>query len=264
MPTRKILNSHPVTVLKKEISKTNVKGYSKLKKAEVVELMMKNKDKFHHIKMAETKASAPAKKSAEPAPPKKRKHKKKPNLSVTNPKMSAFFALPKKSKPPKVTIDPKKIKMNSYDEGTDEAFTEISYEGDPFMKKLDLTTQDIIGDGITLLDFYKKPNANPPRGYAGQLLKKLLKFLVDAPLDSEYELYISPYKNDFKQPLPSDERIMLNSPFYDDFEVLGNDPKKLLKYYESLGFKLRGKFKMVDGDDQFSMVANVKDIIKNM
>jgi hypothetical protein len=43
------LESHPVTTLKKEISKTNIKGYSKMKKAEVVSLMVKNKDRFNHI-----------------------------------------------------------------------------------------------------------------------------------------------------------------------------------------------------------------------
>jgi hypothetical protein len=50
MVTRDILNSHSVSTLKKEISKTNVKGYSKMKKAEVVDLMMKNKERFAHIK----------------------------------------------------------------------------------------------------------------------------------------------------------------------------------------------------------------------
>ena len=50
--TREILNSHPVSTLKKEISKTNIKGYSKMKKAEIVELMMKNKERFGHIKLA--------------------------------------------------------------------------------------------------------------------------------------------------------------------------------------------------------------------
>jgi len=50
-----IFESHPVAVLKQEISKTNIKGYSKMKKAEVIELMMKNKDKFSYIKMAEKK-----------------------------------------------------------------------------------------------------------------------------------------------------------------------------------------------------------------
>ena len=50
-----ILNSHPVSVLKKEISKSNIKGYSKMKKSEIVALMLKHKDKFSHIKMAEKK-----------------------------------------------------------------------------------------------------------------------------------------------------------------------------------------------------------------
>ena len=45
-----ILRSHPVSTLKKEISKTNIKGYSKMKKTEVVELMIKHKKKFGHIK----------------------------------------------------------------------------------------------------------------------------------------------------------------------------------------------------------------------
>lgn len=55
MPTREILESHSATTLKKEISKTNIKGYSKMKKAELVDLMLKHKDRFHHIKMAEKK-----------------------------------------------------------------------------------------------------------------------------------------------------------------------------------------------------------------
>ena len=46
-----ILLSHPVANLKKEIAKTNIRGYSKMKKAQIVELMMKHKEKFDHIKM---------------------------------------------------------------------------------------------------------------------------------------------------------------------------------------------------------------------
>jgi hypothetical protein len=59
MPTKKILESHPVSVLKKEISKTNIKGYSKMKKSEIIDLMMKpeHKDRFHHIEMAKPKLS---------------------------------------------------------------------------------------------------------------------------------------------------------------------------------------------------------------
>ena len=47
---RDVLNSHSVANLKKEISKTNIKGYSKLKKADVINLMLKHKDRFSHIK----------------------------------------------------------------------------------------------------------------------------------------------------------------------------------------------------------------------
>ena len=57
MTTKEILQSHPVIILRKEISKTNIKGYSKMKKNEVIELMLKaeNKEKFKHIQMAEKK-----------------------------------------------------------------------------------------------------------------------------------------------------------------------------------------------------------------
>ena len=58
--TKEILASHPVTTLKKEISKTNIKGYSKMKKAQVIELMLKEEhiDKFKDIKMAEKKSKS--------------------------------------------------------------------------------------------------------------------------------------------------------------------------------------------------------------
>jgi len=75
-----ILNSHPVAILKQEISKTNIKGYSKMKKAEVIELMMKNEDKFSYIKMAEKKE----RKKPEKKPEKKIKLKsvKKPDKKI--------------------------------------------------------------------------------------------------------------------------------------------------------------------------------------
>ena len=76
-----ILNSHPVATLKAEVKKANIKGYSKLKKAEIVDLMMKNKSKFSHIKMAEKKGNVrgkPAPKKKTPSPPKKSPPKKSP------------------------------------------------------------------------------------------------------------------------------------------------------------------------------------------
>ena len=50
-----ILNSHTLATLKKEISKSNVKTYSKLNKADTIKLMVEHKEKFSHIKMAPKK-----------------------------------------------------------------------------------------------------------------------------------------------------------------------------------------------------------------
>jgi len=88
-----IFESHPVSVLKKEISKTNIKGYSKMKKAEVIELMMKNKDRFSYIKMAEKK---PQKK---PDKKIKLKPEKKPDKKIK---------LKSVKKPEKVKVKPEK------------------------------------------------------------------------------------------------------------------------------------------------------------
>ena len=48
---RKRLESHPVTHLRKAISAQNIKGYSAMKKAEVVDLMLKTPERFNDIKM---------------------------------------------------------------------------------------------------------------------------------------------------------------------------------------------------------------------
>ena len=49
MVTRTILSSHPISYLKNEIRKQNIQGYSKLKKGEVVDLMLRHKSRFKHI-----------------------------------------------------------------------------------------------------------------------------------------------------------------------------------------------------------------------
>jgi len=63
MLTKEILDSHPLKTLKSEISKQNIKGYSNMKRPELTALMLKNKDKFSHIKHAEkpTKKEKPKK-----------------------------------------------------------------------------------------------------------------------------------------------------------------------------------------------------------
>ena len=79
-----ILKTHSVTDLKKEISKTNIKGYSKMKKDEVIKLMLKNQERFKHIKTKEVKPRAkPVKKEVKPVKKPEVKPVKKPeNLSI--------------------------------------------------------------------------------------------------------------------------------------------------------------------------------------
>jgi outer membrane biosynthesis protein TonB len=102
---REIFNSHPVSVLKKEISKTNIKGYSKMKKAQIVDLMMKNKERFKHIKMAEKKAPAPAPAKKAPAPAKK--PATPPKKAPPKKKKIKFNVLPKTPPKPKTPSPPK-------------------------------------------------------------------------------------------------------------------------------------------------------------
>lgn len=79
MPSRQVLESHPLSHLKKEISQTNIKGYSKLKKDGIIDLMLKHKDRFHHIQMYKLPERVKKEKpKAEPkAEPKKKVIKKK-------------------------------------------------------------------------------------------------------------------------------------------------------------------------------------------
>lgn len=76
MDLKSRLESHSISTLRKEISKTNIKGYSKMKKAEVVALMLKHSDRFNHIQQREKVArKAPAPRKA--PEPKKAEVKKK-------------------------------------------------------------------------------------------------------------------------------------------------------------------------------------------
>ena len=62
MDLRTRLESHTVKSLKAEIKKVKTSfNYGKLKKDELIDLMLKNKDKFNHIQHADTKKPAPKK-----------------------------------------------------------------------------------------------------------------------------------------------------------------------------------------------------------
>ena len=101
MVSREILNSHPISTLRKEISKTNIKGYSKMKKPEIVELMMKTPSRFSHITMKEGK---PKKEK----PPPKEKKKAEPKKVVKKVEPKKVMAKPKADVEPKGDTEPKR------------------------------------------------------------------------------------------------------------------------------------------------------------
>ena len=83
------LMTHPVNTLRREIAKTNIKGYSKMKKHEVVALMAKHPDKFDHIQAAGEKVKKPRAKKAPAAAAAPAAPAKKVKLIIKNKKAPA-------------------------------------------------------------------------------------------------------------------------------------------------------------------------------
>tara|TARA_B110000285_G_scaffold17157_1_gene16713 strand:+ start:236 stop:550 length:315 start_codon:yes stop_codon:yes gene_type:complete len=57
---REILNSHPVSVLRKKIAEQNIKGYHAAKKSDVVDKMLEHPERFQGIVMADKKPRSAA------------------------------------------------------------------------------------------------------------------------------------------------------------------------------------------------------------
>tara|TARA_R110000803_G_C11808723_1_gene300372 strand:- start:222 stop:536 length:315 start_codon:yes stop_codon:yes gene_type:complete len=57
---REILNSNPVTFLRKQIAEQNIKGYHAAKKSDVVNKMLEHPERFQHITMPEKNARSAA------------------------------------------------------------------------------------------------------------------------------------------------------------------------------------------------------------
>lgn len=149
MPTREMLNSHPIIYLKKEISKTNIKGYSKMKKSEVIELMMKHKDRFHHIKH---KDGPPSKKSE---PPKK----EKPKIQ------SDYLDFLRKKK--KAGTEPKKSEaLPQYDKATAEAVADEIVKD---LKKQGKQTYEIKTRSADNIRLYLRQNVPKIKSFASKI-----------------------------------------------------------------------------------------------
>tara|TARA_R110001599_G_scaffold89517_1_gene236905 strand:- start:780 stop:1142 length:363 start_codon:yes stop_codon:yes gene_type:complete len=49
MPTRDILESHPLGYLREQVKKSNISGFATMKKDKLIDEMMKRVSDFHHI-----------------------------------------------------------------------------------------------------------------------------------------------------------------------------------------------------------------------
>jgi hypothetical protein len=173
MVSRDILNSHSVSTLRKEISKTNVKGYSKMKKNEIIELMMKTPARFAHITMKEGK---PKKEKAKKAEPKKAEPKKTESKKVMTKTTSGFtdgkvLSMPKakRDKEPK-KAEPKKEekkveeKLPQYDRMTARAVADKIVMGLKKEKQYEAITAR-----SSNIIFYLKSNVPKIRAFAGDI-----------------------------------------------------------------------------------------------
>lgn len=113
MTTEKILNSYTIRQLKKEISKTNIKGYSKMKRAELHAIIVKNKQRFSHL-TEQTKAPPKVKAKPKAKPPtNKPKPAPKPKPKPKTPTPKKKTPTPKPKTPPSKLAELKK-KFNSF------------------------------------------------------------------------------------------------------------------------------------------------------
>ena len=116
-----ILKSYTIAELKKEISKQNIKGYSKMKKNEVIELMMQNKDKFSHITMKAKKERSEKQKANDKKLGEMAKNKNKKKEPEPEPK-------PEPEPEAKVEKKVKKVKKASQKEATVKASQKEAFE----------------------------------------------------------------------------------------------------------------------------------------
>ena len=82
--TREILKSHSVGTLRSELKKSNVKGITTMKKAQVIDEMMKRADLFDYIKMAPKRTRQAKKKVLKP--PQEIKDAANPRVRLKPPK----------------------------------------------------------------------------------------------------------------------------------------------------------------------------------
>lgn len=206
MDLKSRLESHTVSTLKKEISNTNIKGYSKLPKGDIIKKMLEHKEKFQHIKHAG-----------------EGKDKKKKFLIKQKKKDGKVVSATKKAEPIKTNFkfNPSKLDIIEHKNIMGDTFYNIYYKDN-----------NIRIDGSVppkkppyfYLDTYEaqtdKAQPRAAKGEANFYLCEVLKSLL-----KNKKLNLKP-NSDFK----------LTAGNISD----GHNQSKLNKYYESLGFKKDG------------------------
>jgi len=218
MITKEILESHSVTVLKKELSKTNIKGYSKMKKSEVVALMLKpeHSQRFSHI-VKKGEAPKPEKKiviKRTPKPEKKIVIKRTPKPE----KKIVIKRTPKSEKKIVIKRTPaKKIKI-------------IKDKKEPVKKNVIKTEKKIV---------IKKPRRETPGSIEAKRIKKRIKIEKGkAPIEEIRQLYQKdPVINEgfITYPNKKGEMMRIRLPKFDEvflktpLRELGKDREDFLK-----------------------------------
>ncbi len=141
MTTKEILNSHSISTLKKEISKTNIKGYSTMKKNEIINLMLKNKERFSHIKM-----NVKPKPTQRPTQRPKQRPTKKAVDKLVLKYIREIKKLPPQKKLQKIQDIYKKYEKKVYD--FIKSYRDDTYEYEELIKYFDDKWSDKMADNI--------------------------------------------------------------------------------------------------------------------
>lgn len=228
------LRSMKISDLKKEISKTNVRGYSKLRKEEVIQFMLKNKKRFMYLLNADKqfikkggklfvikkKEPKSTKVAPEPAPEPKPLQSSEPSTKVATNKLTPLSKIKKFENIPFRVYDPKFDPTRGGFERDDK---ELTFKGELNQEEKRIKLDFFINRGLE-------------KGEPTKVFCRYFKYLLD---------------NNF---ITDDFKIVL----YADASY-GKDDNldKLVKYYEGLSFK---KFGEIAFGNQ-PMETTVKDFI---
>ena len=262
---RAILESRTLPQLKKMIRDTNITGYSKLKKSEIIDKMMKEDERFkQYVLKNHTTPKTPIKKttthkipdgkimsgtthkkeSKEVKKPEVKKEVKKPevkpNVKYPNVVKYGHKLLEPKKEPkkliPKFDFDSSKINIKEKTNKSNDKYYDIYYEYNNVYIEAAIThSKQFYLDTFEAQSDEDKPRA--PKGMANYYLCELLKSLI---------------KNT-KLNLKTSSDFTLSA---GNIVESGFNQEKLNKYYEGLGFKKDGPINKSKNQDYKQSISS--------